>query len=51
MAGGKFLDISYICLTRTLRADSSLSFTGLRPDLGMTACRTPTRGAFYFCVD
>jgi hypothetical protein len=46
--GGKFLDISYICPDRPLRADSGLSFTSLRPDLGMVAYRTPTRGAFYF---
>ena len=31
-----------------LRADSGLLFTSLRPDLGMVAYRTPTRGAFYF---
>jgi len=33
-----------------LRADSSLSFTSPRPDLGMVACRTPTRGAFCFVL-
>jgi hypothetical protein len=49
--GGEISGYLVYLHSHTLRADSSLSFTSLRPDLGMVAYRTPTRGAFYFVHD